>query len=112
MTARINQAPTAQPRARHDAVMVGIGTALSVRSALKGRDPQDLVEGVSRGALAYADTLHPTRYLQAVGEIHDFGRQMAHAFDGVDILLSFVRDPVLAQRLDHRRPVRGPGSAW
>lgn len=83
--------------------IVGIGTALSVRSALKGRDPKDLVEGVSRGALAYAETLHPTRYLQAVGEIHDFGRQMAHAFDGVDILLSatLAEPPALVGRFAH-----------
>jgi amidase len=69
---------------------VALGTALSVRKALKGRElTDDLVEGVSRGACAYAETLHPTRYLEAVGDIHDFGREMAAAFDGhYDILLS------------------------
>ena len=68
--------------------IVAVGTALSIRSALKGRPIAGLVEGVGRGALAHAETLHPTRYLQAVGEIHAFGRQMAAAFDGADILLS------------------------
>mgnify|MGYP002628188507 CR=1 FL=1 len=70
--------------------IVALGTALSVRKALKGRElTDDLVEGVSRGACAYAETLHPTRYLEAVGDIHDFGREMAAAFDGhYDILLS------------------------
>ena len=85
--------------------IVGIGTALSVRSALKGRDPRDLLEGVSRGAMAYAETLHPTRYLEAVGEIHSFGRQMAHAFADTqtDILLSatLAEPPALVGRFAH-----------
>ncbi|MFE3837478.1 amidase [Pseudogemmobacter sonorensis] len=81
----------ARPRADFAAMMrawtdiVGIGTALSIRQALKGRDltPDrlpDLVEGVARGALAHAETLHPTRYLEAVEAIHDFGREMAGFF--------------------------------
>ena len=74
--------------------IVGIGTALSITSGLKGRAlSDDLVEGVGRGAVAYAATLAPTRYLQAVGEIHAFGRQMAAFFEpedggGYDILLT------------------------
>ncbi|WP_149140559.1 amidase [Gemmobacter caeruleus] len=69
--------------------IVGIGTALGIRKALKGRPlTPDLVEGVVRGALAHAETLHPTRYLEAVGEIHAFGRQMAAAFADCDIILS------------------------
>ncbi|MGV8984983.1 MAG: amidase [Cypionkella sp.] len=69
--------------------IVAVGTALSIRSGLKGRAlTDDLVEGVSRGALAYAETLSPLRYLEAVGEIHAFGREMAAAFSGYDILLS------------------------
>lgn len=76
--------------------IVGIGTALSIRSQLGDRPPPpDEVEGVGRGAWAHAQTLHPTRYLQAVGEIHVFGRQMAAFFapedgEGPDILLSAV----------------------
>ena len=55
--------------------IVAIGTALGIRSALNGRPlTPDLVEGVGRGAVAHAETLHPTRYLEAVGEIHAFGR--------------------------------------
>lgn len=69
--------------------IVGVGTALSIRKALKGRAlTADLVEGVGRGAVAHAETLHPTRYLEAVGEIHAFGREMAAAFTGHDIILS------------------------
>jgi amidase len=70
--------------------IVGIGTALSIRSKIGDRTPRpDEVEGVGRGAWAYAQTLHPTRYLQAIGEIHSFGRQMAGFFDqGPDVLLT------------------------
>ncbi|MBI1171899.1 amidase [bacterium] len=69
--------------------IVAVGTALSIRASLKGRPlTEDLVEGVSRGALAHAETLSPLRYLEAVGEIHAFGRQMATAFADCDILLS------------------------
>ena len=70
--------------------IVGVGTALSIRSKLGDRPPRaDEVEGVSRGAWVHAQSLHPTRYLQAVGEIHAFGRQMAGFFDqGPDVLLT------------------------
>ncbi len=74
--------------------IVAVGTALGIAAATGGRAPTaDEVEGVGRGAFAYAATLAPTRYLQAVGEIHRFGRQMAGFFapetgQGYDILLS------------------------
>ena len=74
--------------------IVGIGTALSIEKALKGHAPTpDQIEAVGRGAMAYAATLSPTRYLDAVGEIHAFGRQMAAFFEpetgvGFDILLT------------------------
>ncbi|MFN3616202.1 MAG: amidase, partial [Rubrimonas sp.] len=82
--------------------IVAIGTALWVREALAARGrglAADDLEGVAQGALAHAETLHPTRYLQAVETIHAFGRQMARVFDpgpdapGFDILLS----PTLAE---------------
>ena len=69
--------------------IVAVGTALSIRSSLKGHPlTDDLVEGIGRGAFAHAETLSPMRYLQAVGEIHTFGRQMAAAFSDYDIILS------------------------
>ncbi|MCX7286562.1 MAG: amidase family protein [Rhodobacterales bacterium] len=86
--------------------IVGIGTALSIRAKIGNRAPRaDEVEGVGRGAWAYAETLHPTRYLQAVGEIHAFGRQMAGFFDqGPDILLSatLAEPPARVGRFAHR----------
>lgn len=85
--------------------IVAIGTALSIRSALKGRPlTADLVEGVGRGAVAHAETLHPTRYLEAVGQIHAFGREMAGFFaDGPDILLSatLAEPPAKVGRFSH-----------
>jgi amidase len=86
--------------------IVGIGTALSIRSKIGDRPPrEDEVEGVGRGAWAYARTLHPTRYLEAVGEIHAFGRQMAGFFDhGPDILLSatLAEPPAKVGRFSHQ----------
>lgn len=89
--------------------IVAVGTALSIRKALKGRDlaPGD-VEGVARGAIAHTATLPPTRYLEAVGEIHAFGRQMAAFFDpdsgdGPHILLSatLAEPPAKVGRFSH-----------
>lgn len=86
--------------------IVAVGSALGIRSALKGRPlTEDLVEGVGRGALAHAETLHPTRYLEAVGQIHAFGRQMAQFFDeGPDILLSatLAEPPASVGRFSHQ----------
>ncbi len=84
--------------------IVAVGTALSIRSALNGRPlTDDLVEGVGRGATAYAEALSPLRYLEAVGEIHAFGRQMAAAFAGCDILLSatLAEPPAKVGRFAH-----------
>ncbi|MDB5666221.1 amidase [Cypionkella sp.] len=87
--------------------IVGVGTALSIQKALKGRAlTPDLVEGIGRSAVAYSATLPPTRYLEAVGEIHAFGRQMAEYFaDGPDILLSatLAEPPAKVGRYHHDR---------
>ena len=85
--------------------IVAVGTALSVRSGLRGRAlTPELVEGVGRGAVAYAEALSPLRYLEAVGEIHTFGRQMARYFDdGPDILLTatLAEPPAKVGRFAH-----------
>ena len=70
--------------------IVAVGTALSIRSKLAslGRDLQDGdVEGVARGAMRHAETLHPTRYLEAVGDIHRFGGDIGFAFQPFDLAL-------------------------
>ncbi len=87
--------------------IVAVGTALSIQHGLKGRalTAQD-VEGIGRSAAAHAATLPPTRYLEAIGEIHDFGRQMAEYFaSGPDILLSatLAEPPARIGRFNHDR---------
>lgn len=69
--------------------VVACGTALSVRKKLNGAplDP-DMVEGVTRAAIAYASRLDGADYLDAVEEVHAFGRRMAHVFLGCDLLLT------------------------
>ena len=85
--------------------IVAIGCALSTRTALNGRPLRDdLVESVGRSAVHYGESLSPTRYLQAVGEIHAFGRQMAGFFaDGPEILLSatLAEPPARIGRFNH-----------
>lgn len=75
--------------------IVACGTAGRALKILGDRplDPA-MVEGVTRGAIAYAKTVSGTDYLDAVGQIHAFGRRMAHAFDDCDIILSpTLREP-------------------
>jgi amidase/6-aminohexanoate-cyclic-dimer hydrolase len=71
--------------------IVGCGTALSVRKALiaKGRDlaPAD-IEDVARSAITYAEGISGADYLDAVGKIHAYGREMAAFFADWDILLT------------------------
>ncbi len=85
--------------------IVAVGTALWVRAGLKGRVlTPDLVEAVGRGAVAHAEALSPLRYLEAVNQIHHFGRQMAGYFHhGPDILLTatLAEPPARIGRFNH-----------
>ena len=76
--------------------IVACGTALGIRKALASRN-RDLdandIESVSRGAMTHASKISGADYLDAVGKIHSFGREMAMVFDpevasGPDIILS------------------------
>lgn len=86
--------------------IVGCGTALGIRKALaaKGRElgPGD-VEDVGRSAIAYAATLSGADYLEAVGTIHAYGREMAAFFEDWDMLLTatLAEPPAVIGRLDH-----------
>ncbi|WP_037278877.1 amidase [Rubellimicrobium mesophilum] len=88
-----------RPDADHEGMIrawvdiVACGTALWIRSAPKGRDPEGLVEPVSRGAMAHASSLSGEGYLAAIGRIHAYGRRMAAEFERIDVLLS----PVMAE---------------
>lgn len=87
--------------------IVGCGTALSIRKALaaKGRElrPDD-VEDVSRSAIAYAATLTGADYLDAVGKIHAYGREMAGFFADWDMLLTatLAEPPAEIGRFGHK----------
>lgn len=74
--------------------IVACGTALSVRTKLKGNplDPAT-VEGVTRGAIAFAETVSGADYLAAVNAVHAFGRRMARLFFDCDVLVT----PTLAR---------------
>ncbi|WP_347310286.1 amidase [Defluviimonas sp. SAOS-178_SWC] len=86
--------------------VVACGTALGIRKTLAatGRDlaPDD-VEEVSRSAMAYAATLSGADYLEAVGKIHAYGREMAGWFDRWDMLLTatLAEPPAKVGRFSH-----------
>jgi amidase/6-aminohexanoate-cyclic-dimer hydrolase len=87
--------------------IVACGTALSVDSALKKRGrplAEGEVEGIARGAIAYARTLSGADYLEAVGKVHAYGRELAAFFVGYDILLTatLAEPPARIGRFDHR----------
>lgn len=98
------------PEADHEGMIrawvdgVACATALGIRRTLGDRDPADLVEPVSRGALAHATTLSGEDYLAAINRIHAYGRQMAAEFERIDILLSPVmaEPPAEIGRFDHQ----------
>ena len=72
-------------------ITVACGTALAIQNAAKARGEevdQTQLEGVTRGALAYAKTLTGPDYLNAVNQIHAFGRRMAAEFLACDVLLT------------------------
>jgi amidase len=105
----------ARPAADHTGMMhawtriVACGSAQSVRSRLKtlGRDlhPDD-IQGIARGAIAFASNLSGPDYLDAVNTIHSYGREMAGFFkDRFDVLLSatLAEPPARVGRFSHDR---------
>ncbi len=86
--------------------IVACGTALSVRKAVAARG-RPLVEGelelVSLGAIDYAANLSGADYLDAVGKIHAFGREMADFLSRYDILLTatLAEPPAQVGRFAH-----------
>ena len=101
-----------RPEADHDGMMlawtriVACGAALWVRQrlAVLGRGLRDGdVEGVTRGAIRYAAGIDGATYLEAVETVHDYGRAMAAAMAGVDVLLSptLAEPPALVGRFAH-----------
>ncbi len=100
----------ARPQADTETMMrawtdiVACGAALSVQKSLAGRPlTADDVEGVTRGAVAHAATISGARYLEAVGQVHAYGRQMAAFFEPWDILLTatLAEPPAAIGRFAH-----------
>ncbi|MGB7243992.1 MAG: amidase family protein, partial [Sulfitobacter sp.] len=103
-----------RPRADHKGMMhawtriVACGTALGIRQAVaaQGRSLRaGDIQGVSASAVAFADTISGADYLAAVGVIHKYGREMAHAFADFDILLcpTMAEPPAKIGRFTHER---------
>ena len=89
-------------------VIVGCGAALGVRKTVtaRGRPLQEgELEGVTLGAIEFAKTISGERYLECVGQIHLYGRQMAAFFQGHDILLTptMAEPPAKIGRFSHDR---------
>jgi amidase/6-aminohexanoate-cyclic-dimer hydrolase len=76
--------------------IVACGSALVVETAVRKRgrplEPGE-VEGIARGAMAYARTVSGADYLEAVNKMHAYGREMAAFFQRYDIFLT----PTLAE---------------
>lgn len=69
--------------------IVACGTALSVEKVLQGKElTPDMVDGVTYAAVAYSRQVSGADYLDAVGQVHAFGRRMAHVFLDCDVLLT------------------------
>ncbi|MDQ2706046.1 MAG: amidase [Pseudomonadota bacterium] len=87
--------------------IVACGTALSVESAVKKRGRplvEGEIEGISRGAVAYARGISGADYLEAVGKVHAYGRELAAFFQGYDMLLTatLAEPPAEIGRFDHK----------
>ncbi len=71
--------------------IVACGGALAVRQKLAMRaaplDPDEL-EGITRGALALAETVSGADYLAAVDRVHGVGRALAGFFERHDLLVT------------------------
>lgn len=74
--------------------IVACGCALTVRGKLRGQPlDRSLIEGATFGAVQLAESISGPDYLEAVEEIHAFGRRMAGIFHDCDILVT----PTLAE---------------
>lgn len=102
--------------------IVACGTALWIESKLakRGRPlAEDEIEGVSRGAIAYARSISGNDYLAAVSKVHAYGREMAAFFERYDVLLTatLAEPPARVGRLspardDYENYRVGPGGVF
>ena len=82
--------------------IVACGTALATRGV---PERHSALQGVSRSAIRYANDISGADYLEAVGIIHSYGRQMEAFFADYDILLSATlsEPPAEIGRFTHDR---------
>lgn len=86
--------------------IVACGTALSVESKVRKRGRElapGEVENISLSAIDYARTISGADYLEAVGKVHAYGREMAAFFEDYDMLLTatLAEPPAVIGRFDH-----------
>jgi len=86
--------------------IVACGTALSITKTVEARGrplAADEIEPLAHSAAAYAATLSGADYLDAVGRIHAFGREMAGFMAGWDVFLTptLAEPPALVGRFSH-----------
>ncbi|MBS7538844.1 amidase [Ancylobacter lacus] len=86
--------------------IVACGSRLSIEGTVRRRGEPlkpDEIEGIARGAIAYARTVSGSDYLEAINAVHAYGRQMAAFFEGHDILLTatLAEPPAPLGRFNH-----------
>ncbi len=86
--------------------IVACGSRLSIESAVRRRGQPlqaDEIEGIARGAMAYARTVSGSDYLEAINAVHAYGREMAAFFENHDILLTatLAEPPAPLGRFNH-----------
>ncbi|MEQ8666562.1 MAG: amidase family protein [Rhodospirillales bacterium] len=77
-----------EPMMRAWTTIVACGTALSVNAKIKEPADLDKIDGVTRGAVRFAEGKSGSDYLAAIETVHAFGRQMARRLDTIDILVT------------------------
>jgi amidase len=88
-------------------VIVACGSALWIRKTVEARGralEDDEIEPVARGAIGLSRSLDGGDYLDAVGRIHAFGREMARFLVDYDMVLSatLAEPPAKIGRFRHR----------
>ena len=86
--------------------IVACGVALDMRETLAALNTEmtpENVEGVTRGAVEYAKNITGEQYLEALGKIHHYTREMATFFGQYDMLLTatLAEPPAMLGRLTH-----------
>ncbi|HEY9212659.1 MAG TPA: amidase [Ancylobacter sp.] len=87
--------------------IVACGAALSIEGAVRRRGyplGEGEIEGIARGAIAYAHTVSGADYLEAINKMHAYGREMAAFLERYDVLLTatLAEPPAIIGRFNHQ----------